>query len=836
MTHKHPVSIASSETRQRFRISNRVRAWLVASGVALLTIAAFSPLVKAPFLYDDHTVIEGDRVVIEASVREGDISRDISLWRDLWRKPRPLRQLSHRIDWRLVGDNAAYPHAVNILLHLAVAGMGWLLLRRRCGASAAVATGAVLLFLVNPVAVESVGIVSHRKEMLGAFFILLGLFFALRDSSRISAGAVICFLLAAAGKETSLIAPFFFALLAWAGNGGSERQAGANGGMPPRSNRHWIRPFAVYAAFAILFAALFWWQIRAGMDFVGGNPGEQEARAGHFTAGVAWGEAISAAIRAFPRNLLLLLLPFGHAPDPVIALHVPLFSLETLCAMLALGLGLVLLWRFLRGRDPVGIPLLWVFIALAPYLFPGLLRIGATAVLADRYLYFASFGFAWALVLFICRLPRLASRFAFAAFVALYGIVSFTLCLNYLDEADYWAFASRQNPASVLAAHNHAWGLWKEHEDFIGARLEFHRMLRLAPDFDYGICSFAQMHAEENDPESAMNLLDSSLRRRPESMHLNRQRALVGAIFDEGSPRTIRCFRKAAALGADDGTFHFGWAEELFGLLDWRGAAREYRLAGQRDPVFTEEAECAGLLLKDPPPVTDGRILILGDSVPHGTGTKGENDETEKSLADALGSLIFNHSAGRMVDASVPGSSVEDLEEQLEGALEGESAPPFAVCVILTGHNDAFAEAPSFDILVGLANAALECRKRGIIPILVGPISVRDDPGRLRGKQERTLAALDRKLATFCKAAGLSYVSSREALGPNNPAAPSAACYDARSGNHLSRDGMDRLAGAVQIAINRKWMAGWSLGRRQNGFLQTTTSPFGKKSKGDSGR
>ena len=827
MTAKRPVSIASSGAKPRFRLSDRKRAWLVSLGVALLTVAVFSPLVKAPFLYDDHTVIEGDRAVVEASVREGDVSRDISLWQDLWRKPRPLRQLSHRIDWRLVGDNAAYPHAVNILLHLAVAGMGWLLLRRRCGASAAVATCAVLLFLVNPVAVESVGIVSHRKEMLGAFFLLLGLFFALRDSSRISAGAVICFLLAAAGKETSLIAPFFFALLAWAGNGGLALQAGANEGMPSRPNRRWIRSFAVYAAFAVVFAVLFWWQIRAGMDFAGGNPGEQEARAGHFTAGVAWGEAFSAAIRAFPRNLLLLLIPFGHAPDPVIALHVPLLSLETLCALFALVLGLVLLFRLIRGRDPVSIPLIWVSIALAPYLFPGLLRIGATAVLADRYLYFASFGFAWALVLFVCRLPRLASRFAITAVVALYGIVSFILCLNYLDEADYWAFASRQNPASVLAAHNHAWGLWKEHDDFIGARLEFHRMLRLAPDFDYGICSFAQMHAEENDPESALNLLDSSLRRRPESMHLNRQRALVGAIFDAESPRTIRCFRKAAALGADDGTFHFGWAEELFGLLDWRGAAREYRLAGQRDPTFAEEASGAGLLLKDPPPAAGGRILVLGDSVPHGTGTKGENDEAERSLADALGSLFFNLTAGQIVDASVPGSSAEDLAEQLDGALQVESASPFAVCVILSGHNDAFAETSSFDILVGLANAALECRRRGIVPVLVGPISVRDEPNRPRKRQEKTLAALDRKLGSFCKEAGLSYVSSRKALGPNDPTAPSAANYDARSGNHLSRAGINRLAEAVRAAIGRKWLADNPAAGQSGSLSKLSPFPFG---------
>ena len=476
-------------------LSNRKRAWLVAVGVVLLAALVFSPLIKAPFLFDDHTVIESDSAIVEAAMRDGEDSRKVSLLQDLWRKPRPLRQLSHRIDWCLVGDNAAYPHAINILLHLAVAGMGWFLLRRRCGASAAVSTSAALLFLVNPVAVESVGIVSHRKEMLGAFFVLLGLFSALRDTSRVSWSAVASFLLAATGKETSLVFPVLFAILAWSGGGDASVTTHGEGDSSEGVDRRWVRAFAVYAVFAVIFAAFFWWQIHAAMDFAGGNPGEQEARAGHFTMGVAWAEAFSAAIRAFPRNLLLLFLPFWHAPDPVIALHVPMLSAETICSFVAGCLGLVLLAMLVRERNPVSIPLLWICAAMVPYLFPGLLRIGATAVLADRYLYLASFGFAWAAAIWMSRLPAIFSRGAVAALAFLYGAFSFSLCLNYLDEAEYWEFASRQNPSSVLAAHNHAWGLWKAHEDFIGARLEFRRMLRLDPDFDYGVCSYAQMHA-----------------------------------------------------------------------------------------------------------------------------------------------------------------------------------------------------------------------------------------------------------------------------------------------------------------------------------------------------
>ena len=772
--------------------------------VALVVFAVFSPLLRAPFLFDDHTVIEGDGAMVAAAMRDDGDGRAVDLWKDLWRKPRPLRQLTHRIEWRLVGDSPALPHATNILLHLAVAAAGWWLLRRRCGASAQTAAIAAALFLVNPVAVESVGIVSHRKEMLSALFVLLSLAAALKAPGRFSWAAAASLLLAAAGKETALVAPALFALLAFRApgteSGASEEGRGV---VPSNPGRAWLRPLVLYCVVAALGAAFFWWQIHEGMDFAGGNPGDAEARAGHFTAGVAWGEAVSAAVRGFPRHLLLIALPFGHAPDPAIGLHVPLLSLETAAAALAIVFGAALLALLATRRDPMLRPALWILVALAPYLFPGLLRMGATAVLADRYLYLASFGFAWLAAMLVERLPRRPAVAVAAVVMAVYAAMTFRLCRPYRDEADYWAFATRENPRSVLAAHNHAWGLWKEQEDFAGARREFRRMLRMAPDFDYGICSFAQMNAEENDPETAFELLDSALRRRPQSMLLHRQRALVGVLFDDDDALTLAHFRKAARLGAKDSAFHLGFAGLLQHMLEWPAAAREFELAG-RDPAFAEEARDAWLLLHNPTPgPATGGVLVLGDSVPHGVGTGDDAAEGSLSLAAALQSLLSPGDGRTAGDASVPGSVAEDLFEQLANRLEPDdedaAAPASpAVCVLLSGHNDAFAGASSYEILQQLADAALDCRREGIVPVIVGPISVRDEPGKPRQRQEKVLAALDRKLATFCSSAQFFYVSSRAVLGENDPAAPSGANYDSATGNHLSRAGIERLARVVQ--------------------------------------
>ena len=764
---------------------------------ALAVFAVFSPLLRAPFLFDDHTVVEHDRAIVEASMH-GD-GRGVDLWRDLWRQPRPLRQLTHRCEWRIVGASPALPHAINILLHLAVGGVGFLLLRRRCGSSLAMAGLAMMLFLVNPVVVESLGIVSHRKEMLGALFLLLYLFMALRAPWRLSWVAAVFLLLAAAGKETALIAPVLFALMAFrAPQSGTAGGEGGGWGALRAANRAWFRPFAFYCAVSALGAAFFWWQIHESMDFTGINPGEAGARAGHFTPGVAWSEAVSASVRAFPRNLLLLVFPFGHSPDPPISLHLPFFSIETLSAAFSVAIVVAVVIVLARRRSPSLRPVLWIVFALGPYLFPVLLRIGATAVLADRYLYLPSLGLAWLLASLILRLPRRVAAVATILLPAIFAISSFRLCRIYCSETEYWGFASRNNPDSIFAAHNHAWGLWKEHGDFDGARKEFLRMLQLSPDSDAGVCSLAQLYAEANDPEASLNLLDTALQKRPESMLLHRQRALFGLLFDTDPKRSLPHFQEAERLGARDAAFHRSYADLLQYVLAWPEAVRHFELAGE-DPVFAEDAKGARLLLHDPPLLAGGGFLVLGDSVPHGTGTDSDGGSS-LSLAAALDGIARGSWLPPTMDASMPGSGVVDLSRQYDQAMEGafaSNAASPAFCVIMTGLNDAFVGASSFEILGSLAEAALACRRAGVVPILVGPIAVRDDSRRSRRRQEEILAALDRKLASFCASAGITFVSARHTLGPNAPGTPSGAYYDSASGNHLSRLGVERIARAV---------------------------------------
>lgn len=780
-------SLKTSDAAGRRRFGFR-RLAIAAVISAMSVFAVFSPLLRAPFLYDDQSVILNDEVVIEA-----ENAKTISLLANLWKKPRPLRQLTHRIEWRLFADNPAPPHAMNIIMHLAVGMLWWRLLRKRLGIPAAAAGLATALFLLNPVTVESLGVVSHRKEMLGAMFALAGLDAALSALPSISITAIICFALAAAGKETAIVAPLLLPLLAlcaeWSGFDGNpdvKREAGA-----VKS----IRTYCSYAILAIALAALSWWQIQAGMAFAGWNPGAQEARAGHLVSGAPWPAAFSSSIRALPRSLAMVAWPIGHAPDPAISLAIPLLSPETALSMLSFAAAATVIILLLRRHDVLGPAFAWFWIALAPCVFPPMLRCGATAILADRYLYFPSLGFALCAALTLGRLPRKASIAATIALIAVYASASFTISRHYRDPVEYWGWAARANKASTLAAHNHAFALWRERGDFAGAEREFRRMLALAPDFDYGICTRAQMHYEENDPDTALEIIDSAMRKRPRSMLLTRQRALFSSLYNEDPGRTLAFFKAAAKLGADDAVFHAGYGVALQTALDWPSAAKEFAAAGNRSPLFADESREANFLVRDPPSQPSGVLLVLGDSVPHGTGTA-TDDDAELSLADALSKGHMPLGAAKAVDLSVPGSVAADATTQLGNYISSQNdmATPISCCVILSGHNDAFLGVKTFDILSALADAVLACRKAGAVPVVVGPIHVRDEPGKPRGHQERTLALLDHKLAAFCKRAGSIYVSAGRVLGNNEEG---SLFYDARSGNHLSRSGIVRLAEAV---------------------------------------
>ena len=142
------------------------RSALFALALVLVAFAAYSPVLRAGFIWDDDDYVENN-----LTLRTPDgLQR---LWFDLDATPQyyPLVHTSFWLEYRLWGLDPTGYHVVNLLLHVAAA----LLLRRllaKLGLPAAVAWGAAAVFVLHPVHVESVAWITERKNVLSTVFYL----------------------------------------------------------------------------------------------------------------------------------------------------------------------------------------------------------------------------------------------------------------------------------------------------------------------------------------------------------------------------------------------------------------------------------------------------------------------------------------------------------------------------------------------------------------------------------------------------------------------------------------------------------------------------------------
>jgi len=169
--------------------------------IVLVGVAAWWPVFRAGFVWDDHTLL------LESQLLRGPLA---SVWfgtdaPDYW----PLTWTTFWVEWRLWGNDPAPYHVLNVALHLGASLLLWRLLRALRIPGAAVAG---LLFAVHPVAVESVAWVSERKNVLsGVFFFASLLAWARFDEDgrrREGIASFLLYLLALLAKTSVVMLPF----------------------------------------------------------------------------------------------------------------------------------------------------------------------------------------------------------------------------------------------------------------------------------------------------------------------------------------------------------------------------------------------------------------------------------------------------------------------------------------------------------------------------------------------------------------------------------------------------------------------------------------------------
>ena len=181
--------------------------------IVVVGFAAYSNVFGIPFHVEDQQIICDNTALHSFLTFPASLNAQ---------SPGPLTMFTLAVNWWIAPGNAAFFHAINLLLHLANGVLIFLLCRRLLGQSVpeSVAMLSGMIFVVHPLATESVDYAVGRGALLATFLVLGALLFflrATRDSGEISGGAlaasVFLFVLAWGADRSALITPLLILLL-----------------------------------------------------------------------------------------------------------------------------------------------------------------------------------------------------------------------------------------------------------------------------------------------------------------------------------------------------------------------------------------------------------------------------------------------------------------------------------------------------------------------------------------------------------------------------------------------------------------------------------------------
>ncbi len=367
----------------------------------LAVVLAYAGAVPGGFVWIDHgEIVEGGYRLQEA----GDLQRLMSTTLDRYVEGkqgagegqggywRPLVALSFSLDWVLWQDCAACFHLENIFWHLLVVwglfAFGRVLLQcHEQGAN--IAFWSAMLFAVHPLGVHSVTWISGRKDLLCAVFALYGILLlgrsvnvaGYRATLRLFTGLA-SLLLALGAKELALVAPAVVALLVW---------AGMSEGQPRPWHLLPVKGLLTVVAALSLSLAFLWYRQAAfgGMGLVAEYPSEGLVN-----------NVVSSALLLWHYVSLVLLPRLPNPSDAWPVIFTPGLTgwLALLAAIGLLAWSVSAAWR----QKAEGLALAWFLI----WLLPALGLIPLRHVMAERYLYPASWGLIVFSLLLVWRLSK----------------------------------------------------------------------------------------------------------------------------------------------------------------------------------------------------------------------------------------------------------------------------------------------------------------------------------------------------------------------------------------------------------------------------------------------
>jgi protein O-mannosyl-transferase len=366
----------------------------------------------------------------------------------------PVTVASYRLEYQLVGGAPWLYHATNLLLHLGVCGLVFLL-GRRAGLGRVGASIGMLFFGLHPVVAEPVCWVSGRKDLLATYFGLAATWWLLRDQrAKPSVATVVVssllFALAALSKPSVLALPLFWAV---------------SSSAMWKARRGWLPA----AAIAGCVAALGWL-------------GQQQLGAlGDGGSWLSWARQIGYALGYHLGLALFVQQPLAkHIPE---RMPPPFEAMVDLLPVAVALLG----WWWLRRRQyrwPPVVRLGLLFACLA-YL-PSAGFVPLVRYLADCYVYLPLVGVAWivggAAESIAPRLRRTWAAVLTLAAAAAFFFGASTAAMAWHDSVALWKTVYQRYPDSPQVCLNYGNAFFEQGKTQTALALYDHCTRQFGPD------------------------------------------------------------------------------------------------------------------------------------------------------------------------------------------------------------------------------------------------------------------------------------------------------------------------------------------------------------------
>ncbi|MEK7659259.1 MAG: tetratricopeptide repeat protein [Patescibacteria group bacterium] len=419
---------------------------------------------------------------------------------------RPLTQFSFGLNF-LVSSSPFGFHLVNIFLHIINSFLIYLFLRKFSNRFT-LSLIAALLFLVLPIHVEAVTSIVGRAELLFFLFGMLTLLLWLDSQYFYSAVTLVLALLS---KETAVAIPAIVFLFGW----------------HYRRNWHWLIYYlgALVFYFILRILVLGQYAFKTKVEFIF-NP----------LAYVSFFERFFTALKIMILYLAKFFVPYKLSADysyDQIPIVKSLFSSPlSLIGLVFLCLMLWRVYRILRREKSVILDWILLFFFL-PFLIVSNIIFPTGTIMAERLMYFPSFGGLMILAVALEQLLKSSKRLGLSILLillAIYGLLTISQNRVWASRETLLTDSFKKSPNSVVAKTDYGI-LMFERDKELAKKLSL-EVYEKYPDYIQNLNLRGVVEVQEGDFTRAEKFLERALELRPK--HQNTLQNLSRVYFTLG--------------------------------------------------------------------------------------------------------------------------------------------------------------------------------------------------------------------------------------------------------------------------------------------------------------